>query len=732
MLSSARVSTSLKVAVLIVAIAAIAGSSLFWSASRSDRLVVAQQAEFVAHLLEDQVAGIAYDQESVAIWDDTIQYTRFAFDREWIDSNIGVWMYEYFGHDRTFILNETDQPIYGMTDGEQFGTDGFALLGDDVASLLEQTRAGIDNGDVALFHDGLADNPRSIDVGEVEGRPAIISAMAIVSDTGELFEPGQAQYVLLSVRFLDQSFLADLAEHYLIEGPRFSWSDDAVGDEVSTPLYTTTESLLGFVAWRTKRPGASLLADTWPVLTAALLLLGMIIAALTRRLTRTYDQIKRNEAEALHRASHDQLTSLPNRFQFRKALETAVASAAKAHRPLAVLIVDLDGFKSINDALGHPAGDDVIRVVAERLQAVAGPTDLVVRMGGDEFAILRTDGTSKDAVERICERAISSIGTPVPTDAGHAVVGASIGAALTDSSQTNAGNLVRDADIALYRAKSEGRNTFRVFDVAMDEDRLRRKRIEADLGLAIARPGQLSVCYQPIYSGDGSVVTGAEALLRWHHPVMGEIPPVVFIPIAEESGLINQLGEWMLREVFAATRNWRLQSVAVNVSPLELRTPGYAERFLDIAKEADADLTRIEVEITENVLIQNAGPTMASLETLRSAGVRLTIDDFGTGYSSLHYLRSLTLHRVKIDRGFVSGLGDSAETGHIVEAIITLAHAMGLLVTAEGVESRRQLSELARMGCDQMQGFLLSLPLTVGAFEDLPGVVVTDAQALAG
>lgn len=432
------------------------------------------------------------------------------------------------------------------------------------------------------------------------------------------------------------------------------------------------------------------------------------------RLARSFNRmslgIKEREQRITHLAFHDGLTDLPNRVLFQQSLEQAVARAARLNEKVGVLCLDLDGFKSINDTLGHPVGDALLRQVAERLLRVAdGAT--VSRLGGDEFAIVVPE-TGDSGRSRLLGRTILQQFSEPMEVAGHTIVtGSSIGIAMFPADGADAAVLLKNADLALYRAKHDGRGELRFFDQSLDEAARRRRQIETDLRVAI-RTGQFRLNFQPIVASDDVAIKGFEALLRWPHPDHGLISPVEFIPIAEETGLITQIGEWVLHEACRVAAGWPEHvRVAVNVSPLQFRSAGFGSIVLQCLTSSGLTPDRLEIEITESVFLDGETGVLQILHMLRALGVRVALDDFGTGYSSLSYLRSFPFDKIKIDRSFITNIAHDASAAAIVKAIVDLATALHMETTAEGVEDAGQHAELQVQGCSTLQGFLFSRPL---------------------
>jgi len=422
---------------------------------------------------------------------------------------------------------------------------------------------------------------------------------------------------------------------------------------------------------------------------------------------------RRQAHERIHfLAYHDALTGLPNRAKFELELVMAVTRATEG-LPVTLVLIDLDRFKHVNDTLGHVAGDDLIRQVATRLSLLVGAQGIVARLGGDEFAILLS-GPSAGAAESIARAVLLQLGRPFQLFGDPAVVGASLGIAPW---RRGAGSeeMLREADIALYEAKARGRAAWQVFANPMSEGLEERRAIEQDLRTALAAGNQLRLAYQPIFAADGKTVIGAEALVRWMHPQRGLLPPDVFIPVAEERGLIEGLGQWVFEEACRTLKTTELPWLAVNVSPVELRDSRFFARVLAKLEDSGIDPHRLQLEITEGVLLDTTEATEAGLKQLRAAGIRLALDDFGTGYSSLNYLRRYNVDKLKIDRSFVQQLGESADAEVIVRTIIDLARSMGMQVTAEGVSTERQRNYLVAKGCHELQGYLFAKPLPIEA-----------------
>ncbi|QOZ70508.1 bifunctional diguanylate cyclase/phosphodiesterase [Bradyrhizobium arachidis] len=415
------------------------------------------------------------------------------------------------------------------------------------------------------------------------------------------------------------------------------------------------------------------------------------------------------QAKISHMARHDALTSLPNRVLFHEQLEQGLRRTMSGDQ-LAVLCLDLDHFKDINDSLGHPIGDALLKEVGRRLKATVGENDTVARLGGDEFAVVQIGRSEEAAARSLAGRLVEVISAPYEIDDHQIVIGVSIGISLSPQDGNNPDELLKNADLALYRAKADGRGTYRFFETGMDARAQARRLLEMDLRAALQRD-EFEVHYQPIRDVASDRVVAFEALLRWNHPQRGLISPVNFIPLAEETGLIIQLGEFVLRGACADAATWPDDiDVAVNLSPVQFKSPNLIASVTAALAASGLSARRLELEITESVLLQNSEATLTTLHELRAMGVRISLDDFGTGYSSLSYLRSFPFDKIKIDRSFVSELATREDSMAIIRAVTSLGRSLGIVTTAEGVENDAQLELLRREGCTQAQGYLFSKP----------------------
>ncbi|MBV8591098.1 MAG: EAL domain-containing protein, partial [Acetobacteraceae bacterium] len=407
-------------------------------------------------------------------------------------------------------------------------------------------------------------------------------------------------------------------------------------------------------------------------------------------------------------ARYDSLTDLPNRVLFGEALHQACARCRD--QEIALLSLDLDEFKSINDSFGHATGDALLIAVAERLRGCMRHGDIAARLGGDEFAIIMAADRAAE-VSAFARRVIERLSQPYRLDGRLVEIGASIGATLAPCDGTSPTVLLRNADLALYRAKADGRRTWRFFEPRMDDAVQERRSLQADLRHAVDR-NELRLDFQPIIDLATLQVSAAEALVRWQHPQRGMLISSDFIRIAEEAGLIFQIGAWVLREACKQAASWPLPAkVAVNLSPMQFRDPSLAQTVEKALAASRLPASRLELEITESVFLEPSEQTIGSLHRLRNGGVRIALDDFGTGYSSLSYIRSFPLNKIKIDRGFINDLGTGNDASAIVRAIIGLAESMGMVTTAEGVETEEQAAALRSYGCTQGQGFYFSRPI---------------------
>ncbi|RWL43249.1 MAG: EAL domain-containing protein [Mesorhizobium sp.] len=425
----------------------------------------------------------------------------------------------------------------------------------------------------------------------------------------------------------------------------------------------------------------------------------------------TFDDVteqRRAEERMTHLAHHDTLTNLPNRSMFREKLDQALGEAKT--KPLAILSLDLDRFKAVNDTFGHPAGDWLLKCVAKRLlHAVRSSKDVVARFGGDEFAIIQFGIKSAADAEKLAKRIVEIVGKPYRDKGREMHVGVSLGIALYPGDGHDADTLLTNADMALYRGKSEGRNVYRFFEPGMDALMRERRALEADLEAALSKR-EFELDFQPILNIGSGEIVGAEALMRWRSPSRGLVSPENFIPAAEETGLIVQLGDWALRKACSVAAHWPPEMrMAVNVSAAQIKSGGFARSVISALAFSGLAADRLELEITETVMMDESDAVLKTLSQLRGLGVRIALDDFGTGYSSLGYLRRFPVDKIKIDRSFIRDL-DRRDTAAIVRTVIGLGAELGIIVTAEGVETEAQLDMLRKAGCGEAQGYLIGVP----------------------
>ncbi len=684
---------------------------LIWAGHEADRVSYDRQASLAQLVVSQLRSNVAHNQESATVWDDAVEQVR-ARDSEWMDNNLGTWMHEYFGLDQTYVLDPENRAIYAFADGRPTAPDALNVVEDEALPLVLALRDKLRSGDESQVS-GTVLTPGVSDLAVIQGHPAVVSVKPIVSDTGEIEQTPGEEAVHVAVRFLDGSLIEELKTDYLFDDLHFSWAPSDEPHYASLPFRAGDGSVLGYMVWHPHHPGDTMLSKLVPVLTALVVLALCTIAFSLFLYHNRTKELEASEEQIRYMALHDPLTELPNRNYFNEYVDVELAKGDGS----ALLFLDLDRFKQVNDTLGHPSGDALIREFAHRLKAIVRQGDVVARVGGDEFTVMLRGKVSEEEVDGICQRIVDSARRPFVIGGQEVFVGVSVGVALAPRDGGDRVSLLRRADVALYFSKNSGRSRYTFFSENMDQLLSRRKELEGDMRAALKAGNEFQVHYQPIISAHDRRVKGYEALVRWEHPKFGSVLPELFIPIAEETGLIDAVGEFVMREACSAATRWPGKTVAVNVSGVELRDEGYADKVKNILLSSSLSPQALELEVTETAATDGDTAVVANLDALRAIGVQVAIDDFGTGFSSLGRLRTLNVDRIKIDKSFVRGLGEKAGDEAIVRAIVELAHASGLKTTAEGVETSIQDAGLIDMGCDNLQGFLYSRPVPLRDIE---------------
>lgn len=685
----------------------------WWAASRIDDRSVARETRAIQTGLADVASRIPVEQDSSAVWDDSVINLRAQNDA-WIADNLAEWMSQYFGHDRVYILDAHDRVVRAAARGTQVDSSTYeadkGAIGPLVTSLrakMAKASAGMDDSTEAVTGLGTLDY-----VIMADGTAAIVSVRPVVPTTDAVHQAPGTEFLHVSVRLIDQALIGEISAKYEVLALDFEGAARSGGGRSTVPLLNGAGRVIGFFTWVPEGPAFQLIKETAPAIGTALAAAGTAVYLLLRRLRRTSSQLEHSKAEASFLAFHDPLTKIPNRALFEDRLEQALANMRRTGRGLALHSIDLDRFKQVNDTLGHPAGDELIRAAASRLASLVDQVDTVARLGGDEFALIQFQIDDTATALALAQRIVDAFEAPFDL-AGHAArISASVGVVVATDGGADADDLMRQADIALYEAKDAGRGRYQLFEDSLDESVKDRRALELDLQAALGADEGLELVYQPIFDARSGRIAGAEALVRWNHPTRGRLSPAMFIGLAEERGLIDQLGLWVMRRACQFAVSSRLPWIAVNVSPLQFRDEHFAEIVFGVLAEAGLHPKRLELEITEGLLLQNSALIQSMLVRLRACGIRVALDDFGTGYSSITYLRNHGVDKLKIDQSFTRQLGLDHEIDSIVRSIIELGRAMNMVVTAEGVEEEEQRVVLTAMDCNQLQGYLLSRPLT--------------------
>ena len=674
-------------------------------ANRANELDEERTRQAVFGVLSSMRSSMVTTVRDYSVWDDAVTGVYGTPDMPWLVANFGLATEGAPLFDTVFLIDEKGETLLAYRNGAPFETDARTFGGAALERMhREILAAGVKPGkEMGAF----LRTPQGLAV-------AAVSAIRPVSDTVKA--PEDALRTLFILRHLTPARIAKIADNFLVSGLLLTEAAPVTGNSVA--LNDLDGQPLGFLSWTPEAPGDKGYAQVRPLVVSALagvvfffLLLVLTGAAFAIRL-------KADENAARQQALTDRLSGLRNRTGLYLGLDELNTQAAAASRDVVMLYLDLDGFKDVNDFYGHAVGDRLIRGVSAGLTRLVPPDSLLARIGGDEFAIAFIGPSQEAETARLTKSLLDFFSEPFAIGERVAIVGASIGIAVSHRGTVAGEELLRRADVAMYRAKHAGRGRAMHYETLMDDDRDARREMEEALRAAVGR-GEIDVVYQPIVAARGRAICGVEALARWTRDGNQPVPPDIFIPLAEATGIIDALGPLILKRACEAARQWPDIGVSINVSPAQFRNPYFPEQALAIIAAAGIDPSRITLEITEGYFIQNPGRAKFVMDQLKAGGVRIALDDFGAGFSSIGYLIRFGFDRMKIDRSLTSAGQSTVKGGAMLQATVALAASFDIPVTAEGVETGEQAAFLHLCGCDQLQGYFFGRPMSESAICDL-------------
>ncbi|MTI45126.1 periplasmic sensor diguanylate cyclase/phosphodiesterase [Roseibium hamelinense] len=709
------------IVVVGVAVACVFGL-MIWSSSVSDRAAAEGERQLLQGALELELDQMSKQQISRVVSDQAyFKASSSLVDHAWLRQNITRRLDEQHGMSRALLIGRDLQPAFSYDralERDWITSEAVSDLAPSLENIRVRYYAAFKETPSGLFLFAPDETGHGRTFSEsgliaMENGVYLFAASAIVQEVAAVSAMRKQPVILVSFKPLATRSLAEIASISGLKGLKFVRTEEeliAQDSLTGLKLYDPRGTPIGYLAWTPSKPGSQMLHRLTPVLLLlALALIGLTLGVIdyTRQTAR---RITRSQEQAVYTAKHDALSGLPNREHFSQLLKAALKQPQTEKDSTAVIYIDLDHFKDINDTLGHAAGDEIIRAVASRLQGVMPPDSYVARISGDEFAMLLAHCDGQEWIEHILTRIQDQLVHPVRVHQSESYVSLSIGAAVAPRDGTEPGELLRKADIALYDAKENGRGRWSFFDPRMQEVVQTKDKMSRDLRQAIDKD-ELEVAYQPQYDPVENKIVAIETLARWTKPGVGAISPAVFIPIAEETGLINDLGIWILRRACRDAHRWPDLVVSVNVSPTQFRHPRFVEKLIATLEDFDLPPQRLEIEVTENVFAGRDDIILRSLQRIKDLGVKVALDDFGSGYSSLSYLRRFPFDTLKIDRDFILGMDQGNEARAILKSIIQLGNALGMTIVAEGVGTAEQITFLKDNACHRIQGFYISRPL---------------------
>lgn len=717
----------------LVALTAALVAAFSNSTSIADRFARTEEQRLVERFIERTERQILEADRLQIAWDDAVVKLNAPDAEQWARNFLAGYFWGSHRIDRIYHVRFNGAAVRCWQGPRTTQDCRYGQIGATVKGLIRQSVRDNDGQKVADWRPqgsvlwpfdskGLPMSRGHSAMTSFDGRPAIVAVASVVPDVTPSLMRGEPDYIVL-VRYVDERVISDLQSSLLLDGVRFSTEPESDSARNSLAVTDAQGQRIGWFSWISKPPGPAILRQTAPLLAIYILFFVGVVAGgaiIVRRMRRTTSELVASEAQAQHNALHDAMSGLPNRAHFMQRLRQELADCVEQPDlgDVFVAYVDIDRFKVVNDTLGHHVGDELVRQVALRMRRSLPPGDFLSRFGGDEFVLLRRSTGGRVAADMLGRQLMAIAREPFVISGNSLEVSFSCGISWGPEQSEDPGELLRRADIALYRAKQRGRARYRRFTRDMDASVKLRLEMEMELRRAIVRD-ELTLAYQPVVNAADGAVLGFEALLRWHHPERGHIRPGLFVPVAEQAGLMLALGNWVLRRVFTECHDWSDCEISVNLSPLQIMASDFLQTIDALVRETGADPRRFILEVTEGVMLDRSDHVVDVLKGLKYRGFRIALDDFGIGYSSLSYLRSFQFDRIKIDRSFVQNIEADLDAHSILRAIVSLGHTLRMKVVAEGVETPMQRALVQAAGCQMIQGHLF--------WEAMPG---EEAKAL--
>jgi len=685
-------------AVVVAVVTMMVLNALDHVAQKSNVLDDERSRETVSGALQNFVAQLGATLNDYAAWDDAATNVYATDGMDWTVSNYGEMSVNSALFDMAVVIDDDKTPILVYRDGKPMDGSLQEFFSPALWALFDKVKAA-----------GPKDLPEASGFISTKSGIAVGGVALVREKSGALAPaPGKHRY-LIFIRHLDAAKIDDIGKTYVIGGLQLVGADQAAA--YSVPIVDALGASLGKLIWTSRAPGDVGYADVRSQVVQAICLVGLFFVVLLIIGWLAGRRLKSEEIIAREDALRDRLSGLLNRDGLRVSVDAMVTLARQSQDNVQLLYLDLDGFKEVNDSYGHGTGDQLIRAVAAGLKVLIPEGAVLARIGGDEFAIVFASQQGDAAALQLSEHILDFLAEPLEIGRRVVVIGASIGIAVSPAGGVDREELVRRADLAMYKAKEAGRARMTLYDPAMDADREERNALELDLRQAI-EGGDLTLAYQPLIGADSNEMVGVEALVRWNRPGHGPVSPDVFIPVAETSGLIEALGLFVLRKACETAKQWPELRIAVNVSPGQFRNPAFTDYVRYVLRQTEIEAKRVTLEVTEGYMIQNPKRTRQAIEQLKTLGVKIALDDFGSGFSSIGYLRQFGFDRIKIDRSLIMDIEHSESQREMLKATVALASSLDIPVTAEGIETPEQADIASQFGCDTLQGFYFSKPVS--------------------